>query len=498
MIKLRDYQEEVITGCRSAYSQGKKAPLLVLPTGAGKTICFCYVAQSASEKGSRVIIIVHRQELIYQTSESLKMFGVDHGIISPEFPHTDKPIQIAMVQTIGNRLKRLTKPDLIVVDEAHHTTSATYKRVIEWGECRVLGVTATPCRLDGKGLGNIFDEMVIGISVKELIAMGHLSPYRYYSMPIKIKNKLHKSMGDYKKDEVNHISDTAIAGDIVGEWEKRALNEPTIVFCPSVSASERVAKLFQEKGYNFESLSGNMKRDHRKKLISGLADGSVTGITSCDVVSEGTDIPVASCAILIRKTASRSIFLQQVGRVLRPVDGKTAVVIDMVQNFMEHGAPCEERVWSLSTDKKKIKAKEKNEPFNQCDECFCIFPKDDDKCPECGWKVPEKETPEISFDSSYTLQEVDFSSPRNKGNFQKKFGEFCQTVKGYKKGMAYHKYKEWNSLGCNPDEASRDKWKEIYEATDKSFMFENYVNWNKKLWREFLQWQNQKMLSSTK
>ncbi|MCP4393210.1 MAG: DEAD/DEAH box helicase [Alphaproteobacteria bacterium] len=498
MIKLRDYQEEVITGCRTAYSQGKKAPLLVLPTGAGKTICFSYVAQSASSRGSRVLILVHRQELIYQTSEKLKMFGVDHGIISPEFPHTDKPVQVAMIQTLVRRTSKITKPDLIVVDEAHHAMSSTYTKIIEWGGCRILGVTATPCRLDGRGLGNVFDEIVVGVTVKKLIEMGHLSPYKYYSMPIKIENKLHKRMGDYKKDEVDEVAKKAIAGDIVGEWEKRALNEPTIVFCPSVDASERVAKLFQDRGYKFESLSGNMKREHRKGLISGLANGSLTGITSCDVVSEGTDIPVASCAILIRKTASTSLFLQQVGRVLRPVEGKIATIIDMVSNFSDHGAPCEEREWDLSTDKKKKKTKDKNESFNQCDECFCIFSKDDDECPECGWEVPEKVAAEISFDSSYTLQEVDFSSPRNKGNFQKKFGEFCQTVKGYKKGMAYHKYKEWNSLGCNPDEASSASWALLYSQTDKQLSFDTFVNWNKKLWKEFLQWQKQKMQSSTK
>ncbi len=493
MIKLRDYQQEVIDGCRNAYRQGKKAPLLVLPTGGGKTICFSYVAQTASQRGSRVMILVHRQELVYQTSEKLNMFGVDHGIVSPEFPHTDKPVQVAMVQTLIKRTDKLTRPDLIVVDEAHHAMSNTYVKIIEWGECSTLGVTATPCRLDGRGLGNIFDEIVIGVTVKKLIEMGHLSPYKYFAMPIKIENRLHKRMGDYKKDEINEVAKKAIAGDIVAEWEKRALGEPTIVFCPSVDASERVAELFQEKGHNFLSLDGSMKRGYRKSLISGLSNGSVTGICSCDVVSEGTDIPVASCAILIRKTASTSLYLQQVGRVLRYVEGKTAIIIDMVANYEEHGAPCLEREWDLSTDRKKKKKAEASTPENQCEACFCIFTKELNECPECGTPVPHKELAEVSFDGSYTLAEVDFSSPANKASFIDSFKTFSKEVKGWHANTAKHKYREWSSLGCNPEDATLEKWEELYNSTNKFFdTIDAFRRSNLKLWKEFKQWQNQR------
>jgi superfamily II DNA or RNA helicase len=186
-IALRDYQDDVINACRASYKSGKKAPLLVLPTGAGKTICFSFMAHSASNKGSNVLILVHRQELVYQTSEKLSFFGLDHGIISPEFPHTDHPVQIAMVQTLSKdkRLSKSKKPDLLIIDEAHHSMAKGYRKVIDWAQSTVLGVTATPCRLDGMGLGNVFDDIVIGVTVDYLIRRKFLSDYLYYGFPYK-------------------------------------------------------------------------------------------------------------------------------------------------------------------------------------------------------------------------------------------------------------------------------------------------------------------------
>jgi len=437
---LRDYQQQSIEAVRASMRSGKKRPILVLPTGAGKTVCFSYIAHSAGLKGNRVIILVHRQELIYQTSEKLTMFGIEHGVISPEFEHTDYPVQIAMVQTLSRdtRLSKTVKPNLLIVDECHHSNATNYKKIVDWAECPVIGVTATPCRLDGRGLKEIFDDICVGVTVSNLLERGFLSDYRYFGMPVKselLKN-MKVSMGDYSADTIKDLAGK-VSGDVVETWEEKAINQPTIVFCPSVASAESIATQFRSAGYEFYSLDGSMDRSKRKKLINDLAEGKITGITSCDVISEGTDIPVASCAVLLRKTKSTSLFMQQVGRVLRPVEGKKAIVIDMVQNYQEHGMPCEEREWSLEGKKKQEKNPEDIEiKFKQCKKCFAVSSPASVQCDECGEPFKVMTRKEMLFASGYSLAEVEkYSKPIKKVDHFT-LEKYCES-KGIKKGFAY-------------------------------------------------------------
>lgn len=458
------------------------------------TVCFSYMAHNSSQRGNRVLILVHRQELIYQTSEKLSMFGVDHGIISPEFSQNDKPVQVAMVQTLS-RKKRLDitqKPDIIIVDECHHTNASNYMKIIEWAGCKVVGVTATPCRLDGKGLGDIFDDICVGTTVSDLIDRGYLSKYRYFGLPVKKEalKGLKIRMGDYSRETATEMA-KGVLGDIVGTWKKQAENQPTIVFCPSVKSAETIAEMFQCAGYNFKSLDGSMDREYRKSLIQGLADGSIAGITSCDVISEGTDIPVASCAVLVRKTKSTSLYLQQVGRVLRPVEGKTAVIIDMVQNYEDHGMPCDDRDWELHTTKKRV-SDEKEPSFRQCEECYACTPTPATHCCECGEPFPVKERKELQFSESFELAEIDFKNRKYQKAFVNRFGEFCESVLGWKKRASYYVWKRWEMVG-DVLNSSVESWVPAFEK-EQGWQGDllSFVNYNKKLYRSFEQWQSQR------
>ena len=511
MYKLRDYQENSIEAVRVALRGGKKKPLLVLPTGGGKTVCFSSIAFNASQRGNKVMIIVHRQELIYQTSEKLSAWGIDHGIISPEFQHTDQGVQVAMIQTLTRRLLKTEKPDLLIIDEAHHSNAANYKRVIEWAGCTTIGVTATPCRLDGRGLGEVYDEICVGVTVQELIDRGFLSEYKYYALPIPKDAKregLRKLGGEYTSESATKLIEGAIP-NIVGEWESKAKGLPTIVFCPSVATAESVAKMFTDAGHKFVPISGAMDRTYRKQVISSLASGEVHGITSCDVVSEGTDIPVASCAMLLRKTASTSLYLQQVGRVLRPVEGKTAIVIDFVENYKDHGAPCSIRAWELGGRVKKpvnmeclcsecsaVNSKLKTRcvecgailNYKECPECMGMVPSFEKKC-ECGY-VFERKAKELIQSGSFTLAEVEFVDKKLKKQFMKPFREFLEKAMGWNPNAAYYKWKIIEDLGESPEKATPDKWQKVYTTHgDSKYDFDSFVSYNKKLFKEFDKWQ---------
>lgn len=182
-ITLRPYQERVMDDLRDAFRQGNRAPLLVLPTGGGKTIIFSHIAATAAGRGRQVLILVHRRELITQASRKLTAVGVEHGIIAAGMPGSDHPVQVASVQTLARRLRCIEwKPTLIIIDEAHHATAGQWSQVLEhWPEAYRLGVTATPCRLDGRGLRDAFDVMVKGPSMADLIFAGYLTGARIYA-----------------------------------------------------------------------------------------------------------------------------------------------------------------------------------------------------------------------------------------------------------------------------------------------------------------------------
>lgn len=379
-MQLREYQHTAVNELRSAYANGYSAPLLVLPTGAGKTIVFTWIAANA--KG-RVLILVHRIELLRQTSEKLTLFGVEHGLISPKYaPQYHRRVQVASVQTLVNRMEQVERPDLIVIDEAHHATAGTWRKVLNEYACRRLGVTATPIRTDGSGMGEVFDKIVVGPTVSQLIQDGYLTKPKIYAPKTAIDLSGVKSRGgDYAKGDLSRAMDKpTITGDAVSYYRKLADGVPAVAFCVSVDHAKHVAEDFKAAGYRAEAVYGG--HPDRDEILSELGR-SVDVVCSCDLISEGTDIPAIGCAILLRPTQSEALYLQQVGRALRVYPGRTeAIILDHVGNVLRHGMPDDVRAWSLE-GRERVNRAETKDAVSQCDNCYAVYPSGR-ICPECG------------------------------------------------------------------------------------------------------------------
>ncbi len=399
---LRADQERMVRDVRHAFGSGAKAVLLVAPTGAGKTVVFSYAAHAALNKNQRVLILVHRRRLIRQTSRTLERFGVPHGVIAAGIsPDWHQPVQVASVQTMASRLAKITwRPTFVIIDEAHHTTPNTaWGRVMahcqaEPSPALVLGVTATPERLDGHGLGvavgGVFDQMVIGPSVMELIDLGHLSRPVVYAPPIVADiSRLRTTAGEYnRKDAADAMDRPSITGDAVEHYRRLCPGAPpAIVFCSTVAHAEHVAEQFGAGGFRAESVSGSKKDEENERILNGLGDGTYQVVASCDLISEGTDIPVVAAAILLSPTQSVAKYLQQVGRALRTYPGKThATILDHVGSWARHGLPDSMREWDLNAAKRKRKKKVDDDKLKirQCEKCYTVH-EFAPICPACGF-----------------------------------------------------------------------------------------------------------------
>lgn len=366
-VSLRPYQQDLADAIRAAFRRDRRV-LAVSPTGSGKTRIFSNIAESAGAKGNPVVIVAHRIEIVDQISDGLTEFGIRHGRIMQGHTMTSDIIQCGMIQTLARRLDRVPEPKLLVVDEAHHAVAGTWETVASaWAGARHLGVTATPQRLDGRGLGNAFDSMVLGPSVSTLIGGGFLSGFDYLAPPQQADfSSITTRAGDFAVDEVEAAMDKAtITGDAVSHYQQHLGGRPAIVFCVTVAHAEHVAEQFRAAGIRAASVDGSMDKTLRRNRIKGLGNGQIQVLTSCDIISEGTDIPVVAGAILLRPTKSLSMFLQQVGRVLRPKkDGSRAVILDHVGNVTRHGLPDTDREWTLDTKKRK-------DPAPSVTQCKC-------------------------------------------------------------------------------------------------------------------------------
>jgi superfamily II DNA or RNA helicase len=384
-MQLRGYQQQAIDDLRNACRAGAKAPLLCLPTGGGKTIIFSAIANSAAARGKHVLILVHRRELLHQASRKLTDIGLDHGLIAAGIPATDHPVRIASVQTLVRRLSRMDwQPSLIIIDEAHHASAGSWDRVLcHWPDAYRLGVTATPCRLDGRGLASAFDQLVLGPSVADLISAGFLSPARIYAPPVIADLAgLRRRAGDYAADQAATAMDRpTVTGDAIGHYQRLAQGQRAIAFCCSIDHAAHVTAAFNTAGIRAAALLGNTP--DRDAVVAGFDAGSVQILVTVDVVSEGFDIPAASCAILLRPTQSLGLYLQQVGRVLRPAPGKqAAVILDHVGNVHRHGFPDDHREWTLEEGARRATGTAAPS-VRTCPECFAAF-KPAPICPACG------------------------------------------------------------------------------------------------------------------
>jgi len=388
MRKLYTDQEGAIQGVRTSFARSNRRTLLVAPCGFGKTACFSYVASGVNQARKRVTILAHRSELLEQISDELKLWNVPHGMLLGGMiglPRSN--IVVASVQTLARRLKHYPAPDLIVVDEAHHcSVDSQYDHIISaFPSARVLGVTATPCRLDGRGLGEMFDDMVVGPSVAELIALGRLSPFEVYAPSSPDLSGVHRRAGDYVKSGLEQVMDKPkITGNAVEYYKKLAYGKRGVAFCVSVKHAMDVAEEFRNAGFRASHVEGRMKDDERARIIEKFRVGDLDILTSADLISEGFNVPNIEVAIGLRPTQSLSLFIQQNGRALRLAPGKTkAIIIDHAGNTLRHGFIDDHREWTLDgADEKRAKG-EAVPRIQTCPACFAVH-KPAPVCVKCG------------------------------------------------------------------------------------------------------------------
>lgn len=393
-IELRPYQERFVADLRAAYAKGARALLGVAPTGSGKTVMFSYMASEAIRRGRRVGVMAHRIELLDQIGATLHDFDVPHGFVSPgRSPDPFAPVQVCSVFSVARRIERYARRpfDFLIVDEAHHAAGgSTWHQVIGvHRNARVLGVTATPMRLSGEPVADAFDAMVVGPTTGELIELGALARYRAFAPTTPELDGVHRRMGDFVRPELDTAMDRpTITGDAVTHYLRLARGKRALAFCVSIAHAEHVAAQFIAAGVSAASLDGHMERGERRETIRRFVDGETLVLTSCDLVSEGFDLPAIEAVILLRPTQSLALHLQQIGRGLRPYPGKeTALILDHAGNLMRHGLPDEPREWTLQgRGKDAAKPGETAIPVRTCASCFGVF-RPAPACPHCGAPV---------------------------------------------------------------------------------------------------------------
>jgi superfamily II DNA or RNA helicase len=375
-VDLRPYQTKAIVDARSEMARGARKVLVVCPTGGGKTVLAAEIIRSAVARGSRVLFLAHRRELITQTCDKLHRFGVEHGVIQAGFrPAPHRPVQVASVQTLIRRPEACTRADLIFVDEAHHLTlKNTYAKLLAWyPQARVVGLTATPWRLDGAGLADVFDGYVLACTPRELREAGFLVPvggWQYEGIDTSHARVQH---GDFVAGDVQRAAMSGkVVGDVVGEWKEHAAGRRTVLFAVTVEHSQKMVAAFQAAGVAAEHLDGETPTEQRDGILARLRSGQTLVVSNCNVLTEGFDCPELEVALLCRPTLSTSLYLQMVGRILRPSAGKTlARIHDHANCLAAHGHPFADRDYSpQKSSRAERSATEKDAAKKKC-------------CPKC-------------------------------------------------------------------------------------------------------------------
>lgn len=360
---------------------GNRRVLIVAPCGAGKTVLASFMCAQHAERGGRVLFLAHRRELLSQAAGTFERAGVahivkDHGA----WIEMDKPITVMSVPTAANRAEagKIEPPTMIITDECHHASARTYQKIYEaFPDAYSVGLTATPIRLDGKGLDGQFDAMVQGVDAGWLIANGYLAPARYISIPLHNENALHhKRMGEFVASEIEEAmaDGNAIFGDAVTHYRRLADGKKAICYCHNLARSREFARRFRESGIAAEHMDGDMPRAERDAVIERFRTGETQIICNVDLLGEGFDVPDCEVCIMLRPTASLGLYIQQSMRSMRMRPGKRAIIIDHVTNYKRHGLPWDVRDWTLKAEHERGgKGADAEAMYKDCPECLSLI-----------------------------------------------------------------------------------------------------------------------------
>lgn len=421
-MQLRPYQDHAIQCVREEISRGNRRVLLVIATGGGKTVTSSSIIRSAVSRGKRCIFLAHRKELINQCSDTLTELGVDHGVIKRGHKKRDisKPVQVASIQTLINRSH--WPADLIVIDEAHRSCAKTYKDIVARYDERVtlLGLTATPYRMDGKPLGEMYNALVEVVEPQELVDEGYLvEPSVFGARTVDFSELQVGSNGDFTlKTRAKAMSSTILRGELLTNWTKicgNALGAEslyyrddqgiervsqttcdacTVIFAPSVKKSIEIVEQFKAAGVRAEHLDGKTKPAQRERILEMLADGEISVVSNVDILTEGWDLPRLECIIGARPTRSKSLYKQMGGRLMRPDDdARIKFLLDHANWTRMHGFLTEPSKHSLTEPERRPRKKKNmfSAPLKSCPMCASVHASGVTVCIECGYEWPKKE-----------------------------------------------------------------------------------------------------------
>jgi DNA repair protein RadD len=483
-IELRDYQREVIAAFDREVAAGRESIVLTAPTGSGKTVILADIARRYRSAGRSVLVLAHRREIISQTHEKLANHGVRSGIIQAGVdPRPLEPVQVASISTLWSRAFRsdaMLRPHahLLVIDECHHATARTYSKIIaEYPNAILLGLTATPCRGDGRGLGGIFETMIECPQVAELIAQGHLVKSIVYAPVDPDLGGVTIRQGDYAEGQLaDRMDRPKLIGDIVTHWHKYGERRKTVVFAASVAHSIHLRDEFRLSGVRAEHIDGTTPKDERDATLSRLASDEIELVTNCMVLTEGWDMPEVGCCVLGRPTRKMGLYRQMIGRVLRPAPGKNdAIILDHSGAVYRHGPPADHIDWALDPDSHAVspahqaRKQKSGSGLVECTQCSALrvggLP-----CPHCGF-MPVRPGKYVPIEDG---ELVEFSS-RNVAKHETQqdrmifFAELRHIgeQRGYKTGWAAQQFRTkfgdyppwaWNDLPTRPPTAVTLSW----------------------------------------
>lgn len=452
MLALRPHQQEVVEKLREGFRNGNRCQLLYAPTGFGKTEVAMSIMNEVAKGYKRTAMVLDRIVLVDQTSTRLSKYGIDHGVMMSGHwryrPH--ERIQICSAQTLERRKNGLDI-DLLMIDECHVQRASTVKLIKENPSIKVIGLTATPFT---KGLGDVYTHVVGAKSTGDLIQDGWLTPLRIFIAKEIDMSGVTKVAGEWSQDQVTERG-MKITGDIVAEWIKqtnRIFGKPvkTVVFCAGVAHGKDLERQFKEQGYNFVSISYKEDDQFKRDSIEEFAkpDSSIHGLIATDILTRGFDVPDVLIGVSARPfSKSFSSHVQQMGRVMRPFDGKTfGVWLDHSGNYLrfrdDWDKLFDEGVTELSKDGEKAKKEptDREKKESKCPACGALWVSKDNLCASCGYQRPIRNVASVAGE----LQELDGKSSNMLQDRQQFYSEllYYSRMRGYQDGWAAHKYKE--------------------------------------------------------
>jgi superfamily II DNA or RNA helicase len=395
-LELREHQVEVIDALREGFKAGHRSQLLYAPTGFGKTEVAIYLMKATADKYKRAAMVLDRIVLVDQTSMRLTKYGIGHGVFQADHWKFDRShrLQVCSAQTIEKR-KDFPAIDLLIVDECHIARAQTSEFIKNNPQVKVIGLTATPFT---KGLGELYTNVVCGSTTETLVLNKWLAPLKVFIAKEIDMTGAKKVAGEWSQDVVTERG-MKITGDIVQEWITKTheiFGRPrkTIVFCSGVAHGSDLVEQFARKGYNFVSISYKDNDEYKKAAIEDFAkpDTDIHGLIATDILTRGFDVPDVMVGVSARPfSKSLSSHIQQLGRVMRPCEGKEfALWLDHSGNYIRFRDEWDEvyadGVQSLENKEEKTKKEptEKEKKESKCSACGHLWPSNTDTCPSCG------------------------------------------------------------------------------------------------------------------